>query len=244
MRTEEFLNYFRFDYPDAPSDAPFSVTSEIGTCPWEPKHRLVLLGLQGRKIDASKLPARNLVYLLDVSGSMNDPLKLPLLQAGMRMLTNHLTKKDHVAIVVYAGASGLVLPSTPGDHTQEIAEAIDRLQAGGSTNGGQGIELAYRIAREGFIEGGVNRVILATDGDFNVGITDMGISHPSHRGAAQERRLPLASSASARATSRTPPWRSSPTRATATTPTSTRSRRPARCSSRRLPAPSSPSPRT
>lgn len=152
----------------------FSVTAEISEAPWNPQHRLVHIGLQGKRIQTADLPPANLVFLLDVSGSMNDPRKLPLVKAAMKTLAEQLTARDRVAMVVYAGSSGLVLPSTPGDRKGEILSAIDRLEAGGSTNGGQGIELAYKIAQENFIRGGVNRVILATDGDFNVGVTSEG----------------------------------------------------------------------
>jgi Ca-activated chloride channel family protein len=172
VRIEELVNYFRFDYPEPTGDAPFSITTEIAEAPWNPDHRLVLVGLQGRALADREPSPRNLVFLLDVSGSMASADKLPLVRTAMRMLTDVLTARDRVAIVVYAGASGVVLPSTPGNEKTAIHEAIARLKSGGSTNGGAGIQLAYRIAQEQFIEDGVNRVILATDGDFNVGITD------------------------------------------------------------------------
>jgi Ca-activated chloride channel family protein len=172
VRIEELINYFRYDYPQPSGSAPFSVTTELSECPWNPKHRLALIGLQGRQLPDDDLPPRNLVFLIDVSGSMQSPDKLPLVRNGMRMLTDILTARDRVAIVVYAGSSGLVLPTTPGHYRGRIHRAIAELEAGGSTNGGQGIQLAYRVAREQFIRGGINRVILATDGDFNVGITD------------------------------------------------------------------------
>ena len=171
VRIEELINYFRFEYPQPASGQPFSVTTELAECPWNPKHRLALIGLQGRDLPADNIPPRNLVFLLDVSGSMMSPDKLPLVRNALRMLADTLTARDRVAIVVYAGASGLVLPSTPGDQKARIDRAIAELEAGGSTNGAQGIQLAYRVARENFIRGGVNRVILATDGDFNVGVT-------------------------------------------------------------------------
>ena len=174
VRIEELINYFRFDYPSPEGDAPFSVSTSVAACPWKPAHKLVHIGLQARRLDDQALPPRNLVFLLDVSGSMSDPAKLPLLQASMNLLVEQLTARDRVAIVVYAGASGLVLPATPGDQKGPIRAALDALHAGGSTAGGAGIQLAYEVAREGFIEGGVNRVILATDGDFNVGITSPG----------------------------------------------------------------------
>ncbi len=171
VRIEELINYFRFDYAQPSSEQPFSVTTELAECPWNPKHRLALVGLQGREIEERNVPPRNLVFLIDVSGSMMSPDKLPLVQTSLRMLTDVLHARDRVAIVVYAGSSGLVLPSTPGDQKSEIHRAIAELAAGGSTNGGAGIQLAYRVAREHFIRGGVNRVVLATDGDFNVGVT-------------------------------------------------------------------------
>jgi Ca-activated chloride channel family protein len=174
VRVEELINYFRFTYPDGPRDVPFSVTTEVAPCPWKPRHRLALIGLQATREQHTQLPARNLVFLLDVSGSMMPPDKLPLVRTAMRMLADTLTARDRVAIVVYAGASGLVLPSTPGDRKAEIDRAISELEAGGSTNGAAGIQLAYDTAAASFIKGGVNRVILATDGDFNVGVTSQG----------------------------------------------------------------------
>lgn len=171
VRVEEMINYFQYDYPQPAGDAPFSVTTELADCPWNPKHRLALVGIQGRQIDEKDPAPRNLVFLLDVSGSMQPPDRLPLIRTAMRMLVDVLTPRDRVAIVVYAGASGLVLPSTPGDQKARVHEAIARLEAGGSTNGAAGIRLAYQIARQHFIRGGVNRVVLATDGDFNVGVT-------------------------------------------------------------------------
>ncbi len=174
VRIEELVNYFAYDYPQPVGEAPFSVTAEISEAPWNPQHRLVHIGLQGKRIQTADLPPANLVFLLDVSGSMNDPRKLPLVKSAMKTLAEQLTARDRVAMVVYAGSSGLVLPSTPGDRKGEILSAINNLEAGGSTNGGQGIELAYRVAQENFIRDGVNRVILATDGDFNVGVTSEG----------------------------------------------------------------------
>jgi Ca-activated chloride channel family protein len=171
VRIEELINYFRFDYPQPSGDAPFSVTTELAECPWNPKHRLALIGIQGRSIDDKDLAPRNLVFLIDVSGSMTPPDKLPLVRSSMRMLVDVLAPHDRVAIVVYAGASGMVLPSTPGDQKEVIHRAIAQLESGGSTNGGAGIRLAYQVARRNFIRGGVNRVVLATDGDFNVGVT-------------------------------------------------------------------------
>ena len=174
VRIEELINYFSYDYPQPVGTAPFSVTAEISEAPWNKSHRLVHIGLQGKRIPMENMPPANLVFLLDVSGSMNDPRKLPLVKSAMKMLADQLTARDRVAMVVYAGSSGLVLPSTSGDRRGEIISAIDRLEAGGSTNGGEGIQLAYKIAQENFIKGGVNRVILATDGDFNVGVTSEG----------------------------------------------------------------------
>jgi Ca-activated chloride channel family protein len=174
VRIEELLNYFRYDYPPAPADAPFSVTTEVGPCPWAAGHQLVLVGLQGRRLDPGRIPPRNLVFLVDVSGSMQDPRKLPLVKSALAMLAETLDEKDRVSIVVYAGASGLALPPTPGDRHGEIRATLGQLEAGGSTAGSEGIQLAYRVAAENFVAGGVNRVILATDGDFNVGVTSQG----------------------------------------------------------------------
>jgi Ca-activated chloride channel family protein len=174
VRTEELINYFRFAYPTAPSNAPFSVTTEVARCPWNPRNKLALIGLQSRRLDAEKTPPRNLVFLLDVSGSMDSPDKLPLVRNAMKMLADTLTDADRVSIVVYAGASGLVLPPTPGHRKAVIRQAIADLKPGGSTNGAAGIHLAYNVAASSFIDGGINRVILATDGDFNVGVTSQG----------------------------------------------------------------------
>ena len=174
VRIEELINYFRFEYPRPVSGVPFSVTTELAPCPWNPRHRLALVGLQARALDMDSVPARNLVFLLDVSGSMEPSDKLPLVRAAMRMLVDTLAARDRIAIVVYAGASGIVLPSTSGAHKDKIHQAIARLEAGGSTNGGAGITLAYQVAQEQFVKGGINRVILATDGDFNVGVTNQG----------------------------------------------------------------------
>jgi len=171
VRIEELINYFRFDYPEPIGRAPFSITTELTVCPWNPKHRLALIGLQGRALEERDPAPRNLVFLIDVSGSMMPPDKLPLVRTAMRMLADILTERDRVAIVVYAGSSGLVLPSTPGDQKERIHESLARLEAGGSTNGAGGIKLAYEVARRHYIAGGVNRVVLATDGDFNVGVT-------------------------------------------------------------------------
>ena len=150
------------------------MTTELSTCPWNPRHRLALIGLQARRMSAERTPPRNLVFLIDVSGSMDSPDKLPLVKTAMRMLADTLTPSDRVGIVVYAGASGLVLPSTSGGRKAEIQKAIADLQPGGSTNGAAGIQLAYDIASQAFLKEGINRVILATDGDFNVGVTSQG----------------------------------------------------------------------
>ena len=174
VRIEELVNYFRFDYPGPVSGMPFSVTAELAPCPWNAQHRLALVGLQARPLDQDAVPARNLVFLLDVSGSMEPSDKLPLVRAAMRMLVDTLTERDRIAIVVYAGAGGIVLPATSAAHKDKIHQAIARLEAGGSTNGGAGITLAYQVAQEQFVKGGINRVILATDGDFNVGVTNQG----------------------------------------------------------------------
>lgn len=171
VRIEELINYFTYDYPQPKNEHPFSITTELSTCPWNNEHKLLLIGLQGKKIPVDNLPPSNLVFLLDVSGSMNQPNKLPLVKAAFRLLVDQLREEDKVSIVVYAGRAGLVLPSTPGYEKNEILNAIDQLEAGGSTAGGEGILLAYKIAQENFIRRGNNRVILATDGDFNVGVS-------------------------------------------------------------------------
>ena len=171
VRIEELVNYFEYDYPQPIGDAPFSVNAESAACAWNAKHKIVSIGLQGKRVSLDDAPPSNLVFLVDTSGSMDEPNKLPLLKESLRVLVNQLTAKDRVAIVAYAGSSGLVLPSTAANRKSEILAALDRLGAGGSTNGGQAIQLAYKTARENFIESGNNRVILATDGDFNVGLT-------------------------------------------------------------------------
>jgi Ca-activated chloride channel homolog len=174
VRIEELINYFDYGYTPPSGDAPFATQVEIASCPWNPEHRLARIGIKGRVVDTGALPPSNLVFLLDVSGSMSAQNKLPLVQQAIRLLVHELDERDRVAIVVYAGSSGLVLPSTSGDDTQTILQALERLQAGGSTAGAAGIELAYQTAVANFIDGGVNRVVLATDGDFNVGINDQG----------------------------------------------------------------------
>jgi Ca-activated chloride channel family protein len=172
VRIEELVNYFDYEYSAPTGKEPFSMTSEVSSCPWNDENLLVHVGLQGMKVDMSEVPARNLVFLLDVSGSMESPDKLPLVRQGMSMLAENMRKQDRISIVVYAGASGVVLE--PTNDKAEILAALERLQAGGSTNGGAGIELAYKLAEKTFVKGGINRVVLATDGDFNVGTTSEG----------------------------------------------------------------------
>lgn len=169
VRVEEMVNFFKYNYPQPQDQNPFSIQTEFSNCPWNSKHQILKIGLQGKNIPTDDLPASNLVFLIDVSGSMSDTNKLPLLKQSMKILVNELRRKDKVAIVVYAGAAGLVLPPTSGDEKKTIIDALENLNAGGSTAGGAGINLAYKIAQENFIKDGNNRVILATDGDFNVG---------------------------------------------------------------------------
>lgn len=171
IRLEEMINYFDYDYKLPEGKHPFSVNTEVGSCPWNDKHKLVHIGIQGKKLaDDEKVP-QNLVFLLDVSGSMSSENKLPLLKKAFKLLVKELDDDDKVSIVVYAGAAGLVLKPTDGDETEEIMEALDKLQAGGSTAGGAGIQLAYKVAEENLFEDGNNRIILATDGDFNIGVS-------------------------------------------------------------------------
>ena len=174
IRIEEMINYFKYDYPEPAGEDPFSVSSELAECPWNKKHLLLHVGLRGKSIDKYSLPSSNLVFLIDVSGSMSDPNKLPLLKSAFGLLVGELRPKDRVAIVVYAGAAGLVLESTPGNRKEMIMAAIDNLEAGGSTAGGAGLKLAYAEAERNFITGGNNRIILATDGDFNIGESSNG----------------------------------------------------------------------
>lgn len=174
VRIEEMINYFTYDYPQPKGEHPFSITTEVSDCPWNKNNKLVHIGLQGKNIDMSELPASNLVFLLDVSGSMSSPNKLPLLKKSFNLLIDNLREDDRVAIVVYAGAAGLVLPSTSGADKNKILEALNNLNAGGSTAGGAGIKLAYKVAQDNFIKGGNNRIILATDGDFNIGASSDG----------------------------------------------------------------------
>ena len=171
VRLEEFINYFPYDYPEPTSEHPFSVNTEFAECPWNPTHQLLKIGIKGESIEKTQLPTNNLVFLLDVSGSMNNPEKLVLLKKGFRLLVNELREEDRVAIVVYAGAAGLVLPPTSGANKDQILDALNKLSAGGSTAGGQGINLAYATAEDYFDPNGNNRIILATDGDFNVGVS-------------------------------------------------------------------------
>jgi Ca-activated chloride channel family protein len=169
VRIEEMINYFSYDYPEPDGDNPFSINMEVSECPWNEENKLVHIGLQAKKISMENLPPSNIVFLIDVSGSMQSPNKLPLLKSAYKLLTNELRENDKVAIAVYAGAAGLVLPSTSGANKEKIISALEQLYAGGSTAGSAGIKLAYETAKENFIEGGNNRVILATDGDFNIG---------------------------------------------------------------------------
>jgi len=174
VRIEELLNAFRYDDPAPSSGQPFAVSTEVASCPWAPSHRLLRIGIRATELALDDLPPANLVFLIDVSGSMQPSDRLPLLVRGLRMLVEHLNERDRVAIVVYAGSSGLVLPSTPCSQRALVLDALERLEAGGSTAGAAGIQLAYQVARENLIAGGTNRVVLATDGDFNVGISDRG----------------------------------------------------------------------
>lgn len=173
VRAEEFINYFDYQHP-APSSlaTPFKVSTELAPAPWNAQRQLLMIGIKGYDMPKRTLPPANLVFLIDTSGSMDSPDKLPLLKNAFSMLARQLRPQDRVSIVVYAGSAGLVLPPTPGDRQAEILAALDRLQAGGSTNGGDGIRLAYAMARQAYVNNGVNRVILATDGDFNVGTVD------------------------------------------------------------------------
>jgi Ca-activated chloride channel family protein len=174
VRIEEMINYFKYDYPQPKNNQPFSINTEYNDSPWNKQHKLLKIGLQGKEIPTDKLPNSNFVFLIDVSGSMNEPNKLPLLKSSFKVLLDQLRPTDKVGIVVYAGSAGMVLPSTSAKEKNKIIEALDKLQAGGSTAGGQGIELAYKLAQENFIKNGNNRVIIATDGDFNVGASSTG----------------------------------------------------------------------
>jgi Ca-activated chloride channel family protein len=174
VRIEELVNYFNYDYPSPNGPHPIGVYTEVAAAPWQPQHRLVRVGVKAKEIDMNRRPASNLVFLIDVSGSMDSPQKLPLVKSALKLLVDQLTENDRVAIVVYAGGTGMVLPPTTGDKKQAIIQTFDRLEAGGSTNGAGGIQLAYETAVANFVRGGVNRVVLCTDGDFNVGITNQG----------------------------------------------------------------------
>lgn len=169
VRIEEMINYFQYDYPQPKNGEPFSINTETSDCPWNSNHKLVVVGLQGKRVAVENLPAANIVFLVDVSGSMMDENKLPLVKQSLKLLADQLRKGDKVAMVVYAGNAGLVLPSVNGDEKIKIKDAIDQLEAGGSTAGGAGIQLAYKVAKENFVKNGNNRVILCTDGDFNIG---------------------------------------------------------------------------
>jgi Ca-activated chloride channel homolog len=171
VRIEELINYFDYNYPQPTNGHPFSITIEGGKTPWNKESELLLIGLKGENINEREIPANNLVFLIDVSGSMNPANRLPLLKQAFKHMVNQLRPQDRVAIVVYAGSSGLVLESTPGTEKAKISAAIDMLQSGGSTAGGAGIQLAYKVAQQNYIHGGNNRVILGTDGDFNVGVS-------------------------------------------------------------------------
>ena len=227
VRIEEMINYFPYDYAPPSDGKPFAVNMEVAGCPWQPEHRLLRVGLKGREIDRQRRGPSNLVFLLDVSGSMGEPDKLPLVKQAMRMLVEQLTEDDRVAIVTYADGTDLRLPSARGDEHQRIIDAIESLQAGGCTYGSAGIELAYRQAVEHFLPRGVNRIILCTDGDLNVGITDdddlVRLIQKRPKAACFSQ-----CSASARATSRTAKWKSWPTKATASTPILTGCARPHR----------------
>lgn len=169
VRVEEMINYFQYGYAQPKNDDPFAIHTEMAECPWNESHRLVMIGLQGKKVSVSSLPSSNLTFLIDVSGSMQSPDKLPLVKSSLKLLTDQLREEDMVSIVVYAGSAGLVLTPTSGADKNRIIAAIEKLEAGGSTAGGQGIKLAYSTAKRNFVKGGNNRVILCTDGDFNVG---------------------------------------------------------------------------
>jgi len=174
VRVEEMINYFSYDYPQPRGEVPFGIYTELASCPWNEEHLLMHVGLQGKKIATENLPPSNIVFLIDVSGSMSSANKLPLLKSSFNLLSEQLRKEDRIAIVVYAGSSGLVLPPTSGNNKQKIKDALNNLHAGGSTAGGEGLKLAYKLAEENFIEEGNNRIILATDGDFNVGPSSNG----------------------------------------------------------------------
>ena len=174
VRVEEFVNYFHYEYPEPSGEHPFSITTELAACPWNPAHKLVRVGIKGKSIAKENLPPNNLVFLIDTSGSMMSEERLPLIKKGLRLLVEQLRKQDRISIVAYAGQAGLVLPPTSGAKKTTILDALEHLEAGGSTAGGAGIKLAYETAEKNFMKNGNNRVILATDGDFNVGVTSDG----------------------------------------------------------------------
>ncbi|WP_089860003.1 vWA domain-containing protein [Chryseobacterium taeanense] len=174
VRVEEMINYFKYSYPQPKNNQPFSINTELAQAPWNPNHKLLKIGLKGKNIPMNNLPPSNIVFLIDTSGSMEEENKLPLLRSSLKILLDQLRSKDKVAIVVYAGSAGVVLPSTSVAEKGKIIKALDQLRAGGSTAGGAGIELAYKLAQENFIKAGNNRVVLATDGDFNVGVSSTG----------------------------------------------------------------------
>jgi Ca-activated chloride channel family protein len=171
VRVEQFINYFSYNYPVPTGKEPVSILTEAQPCPWNREHLLVRIGVKAKEIPTENLPVSNFVFLIDVSGSMYSPNRLPLVKSSLKLLTNNLRDKDHVSIVVYAGAAGVVLPATSGADKQKIWEAIEALEAGGSTAGGEGLKLAYSVAQQNFVKDGNNRIILCTDGDFNVGIS-------------------------------------------------------------------------
>jgi Ca-activated chloride channel family protein len=173
IRIEEMLNYFSYNYEKPTGEHPVKITTEGTACPWNSKHKIVRIGVKAREIQSENLPVSNFAFLIDVSGSMYGPTRLVLVKSSLKLLVNNLREKDRVAIVVYAGAAGEALPSTSGSDNQKIIEAIKNLTAGGSTAGGAGIQLAYRIAEKNFVKGGNNRIVLCTDGDFNVGISSI-----------------------------------------------------------------------
>ncbi len=174
VRVEEFINYFHYQLPEPTGEHPFSITTELAACPWNPKHKLVRIGIKGKSIAKENLPPNNLVFLIDSSGSMMSEERLPLIKKGLRLLVEQMRKQDRISIVAYAGQAGLVLPATSGKDKETILAAIEKLEAGGSTAGRAGIQLAYKVAADNFMKNGNNRVILATDGDFNVGVTSDG----------------------------------------------------------------------
>jgi Ca-activated chloride channel homolog len=174
VRIEEYINYFDYNYPQPKSEHPFSINTEVSDCPWNKEHKLIHIGLQGKRIPFEQIAPMNLVFLIDVSGSMSDVNKLPLLKKSLCLLVDRMRSQDRIALTVYAGAAGLVLPSTSAADKQTIKDALEKLNAGGSTAGGEGIILAYKVAKENFIPNGINRVILATDGDFNIGSSSDG----------------------------------------------------------------------